>query len=105
MVTDASVVLGALVDTGGFGALARESMTGADLHAPHLLDVEVASALRGRVLGGGLDPGLAQEALSDLGDLAVERHPHRWLLGRAFELRDNLTTYDAVYVALAEGLG
>lgn len=105
MVPDASVVLSALVDDRGSGALAREVLTDDELHAPHLLDVEVTSALRGRVLGGHLDPSRAASALDDLADLAVSRYAHPWLLARAWELRDNLTIYDAVYVALAEALG
>lgn len=104
MVPDASVVLSALVDDTGSGALAREALARDEMHAPHLLDVEVTSALRGRVLGGHLDPLRAAAALRDLDDLAVARYAHPWLLVRAWELRDNLTVYDAVYVALAEAL-
>lgn len=104
MVPDASVVLSALVDAGGSGALAREAFGDDDLHAPHLLDVEVTSALRGRVLGGHLDAPRAAAAIDDLGELAIRRHAHPRLLRRAWDLRDNLTVYDAVYVALAEAL-
>ena len=75
-----------------------------DLHAPHLFDVEVVQALRCLVRAGEVRPDRAEEAIEDLGMLAILRHLHVDLLGRAWELRDNLTAYDAVYVALAEAL-
>jgi predicted nucleic acid-binding protein len=74
------------------------------LHAPHLLDVEVAQALRRYVLEGELDHGTARAALEDLCSLDIERYAHEPLLDRVWALRDNLTAYDAVYVALAEAL-
>jgi predicted nucleic acid-binding protein len=75
------------------------------LHAPHLADVEVAQALRRYVREGDLDAGAAAAALDDLRALDVERHSHEPLLDRVWSLRENLTAYDAVYVALAEALG
>ncbi|MFP3941594.1 MAG: type II toxin-antitoxin system VapC family toxin [Thermoanaerobaculia bacterium] len=75
------------------------------LHAPHLLDVEVAQILRRYVLLGEIDAGRGREALTDLADLSVERYPHDPLLARIWELRDNATAYDAAYLALAEALG
>lgn len=75
-----------------------------DLHAPHLLDVEVVQALRRLVRAGDVLPDRAQEALDDLAAVAIYRHSHVDLLGRAWEMRDNLTAYDAVYVALAEAI-
>ena len=75
-----------------------------ELHAPHLLDVEVIQALRRLVRTGDVLPGRAEEALDDLAALAIRRHSHFDLRGRAWELRDNLTAYDAMYVALAEAL-
>ncbi len=102
---DASVVLVSLLSAGGAGARARERLRlDTDLHAPHLLDVEVTAALRRRVRLGQTDVGLATEALTDLGELAALRWDHQPLLRRAWELRQNLTAYDAVYVALAEAL-
>lgn len=74
------------------------------LHAPHLLDVEVTAALRRRVRLGQTRPTRAFEALADLADLAALRWDHAPLLGRAWELRENVTAYDGVYVALAEAL-
>lgn len=81
-------------------------MAGERLHAPHLLDVEVASALRALTLGRHLTPGRAQDALSDFDDLLVERWPTTDALRRrSLELRHNVSAYDATYVALAEALG
>ena len=74
------------------------------LHAPHLVDVEVAQALRRYVREGDLDASAAQTALDDLRSLDLRRHAHEPLLGRVWALRENLTAYDAVYVALAEAL-
>lgn len=72
------------------------------LHAPHLLDVEIAQVLRRYVRDKTISAQRAQEALEDFGDLPVYRYPHDFLLPRVWELRDTLTAYDAVYVALAE---
>ncbi len=74
------------------------------LHVPHLADVEVAQALRRYVREGALEADVARSALEDLADLDLERHPHEPLLQRIWELRQNLTAYDAAYVALAEAL-
>jgi predicted nucleic acid-binding protein len=74
------------------------------LHAPHLLDVEVLSALRRLVRMGEVTAGRAKEAIEDLGLLRIVRHGHRDLAMRAWELRENFTAYDAMYLALAESL-
>ena len=79
-------------------------MAGESLHAPHLLDVEVTQVLRRYTQNTALTAQRAQEALDDLLDFPIERYPHAALLPRAWDLRDNLTAYDAVYVALAEAL-
>ena len=75
------------------------------LSAPHLLDVEVAQALRRYARDRLLTPREAAAALDNLRALDIERHGHEALLDRVWALRDNLTAYDAVYVALAEALG
>jgi predicted nucleic acid-binding protein len=75
------------------------------LNVPHLVDVEVAQALRRYVRAGELDAASALAALEALQALDLERHAHEPLLQRVWALRDNLTAYDAVYVALAEALG
>ena len=74
------------------------------VHAPHLLDVEVAQVLRRYARSGQISEERGAEAILDLGDLRTERHPHEPFLSRIWELRQNLTAYDAVYVALAEVL-
>jgi predicted nucleic acid-binding protein len=76
-----------------------------DLHAPHLLDVEVANALRRRVTTRAIRETRAKQALEDLSDLDLTRYPHLPFIERVWELRANLTAYDAVFVALAEALG
>lgn len=104
LVVDASVLAVALADDGKDGDKARARLRGEHLAAPELIDLEVASVLRGRLAGGHLDVRRADLALADLVDLPVQRAPHRPLLNRCWELRANLTVYDAVYVALAEAL-
>ena len=75
-----------------------------ELHVPHLVDVEVVKALRRLVRTGEVSPGRAEEAIADLIDLDLHRHPHLDLLGRAWKLRDNISIYDAMYVTLAEAI-
>lgn len=105
LVVDASALVEFLLGTRR-GWTIRPTLTSraVDLHVPSLCDVEVASALRGLVRRNRLEPARAQAALQDYRDLPVARHPHLALLDRVFELRDNLSSYDAVYVALAEAL-
>ena len=74
------------------------------LHAPHLLDVEVAQVLRRHVAKGLVSEARGQTALEDFLQIPLLRYPHDVLLPRVWELRKNLTAYDAVYVALAEAL-
>jgi predicted nucleic acid-binding protein len=102
IVVDASVVVTALADDGPDGDRARLRLRGERLAAPHLIDIEVTSAWRRLVSLGELDDRRAQLAMSDLLALRVGRVPHGPLLRRCWELRENLTIYDAAYVALAE---
>lgn len=74
------------------------------IHMPHLADVEVASALRRLVAAGAISERVAAEAIEDLQDLGMDRHAHDPLLERIWELRRNVSAYDAAYVALAEVL-
>jgi predicted nucleic acid-binding protein len=74
------------------------------LHAPHLIDVEVTQVLRRYASNGEITPRRGREALDDVADLSLRRYSHEFLLPRVWELRNNLTAYDAVYVALAEAL-
>jgi predicted nucleic acid-binding protein len=75
-----------------------------ELHAPALLDFEVASALRGHAVGGKLDPVRLEEAVEDFIAFRIERHPMTSLLRHVLDLRDNFTAYDAAYVVLAQAL-
>jgi predicted nucleic acid-binding protein len=75
-----------------------------DLHAPHLIDAEIGQAIRGHSLAGALDGSDAERALIALEQIPIERYAHRPLLMRAFDLRSNVTFYDALYLALAEAL-
>jgi predicted nucleic acid-binding protein len=83
---------------------AHISERGLDLHAPHLIDVEIVSAVRGLVASGDAAAERGEEAIADLLDLPLARYPHDILLPRIWELRDNFSAYDAAYVALAEAL-
>ena len=105
LVVDASVMAPALADDGADGDSARARLSGESLAAPELIDLETASAIRRQVRAGQLDARRAGFALADLVDLPLRRAPHRWLLERCWVLRENLTVYDAAYVALAEMLG
>jgi predicted nucleic acid-binding protein len=100
IVVDASVaVLGLLSDGAARAVLAAEA-----LHAPHLVDSEVAHVLRRRTAAGALDPRDAWRALDTWQSLGVTRHGATPHLGRIWELRANVSAYDATYVALAEAL-
>ncbi|HEY3776671.1 MAG TPA: type II toxin-antitoxin system VapC family toxin [Rhizomicrobium sp.] len=74
------------------------------LHAPHLLDVELTQTLRRLLIARQLTAARAEEAFEDFGLLAIERHEHRMLLARVWALKTSLSSYDAVYVVLAESL-
>jgi predicted nucleic acid-binding protein len=106
IVLDASAVV-ELVLGSPRGATVRARVEHPDesLHAPHLLDVEVASVLRRYQLSGELSAEDGREALADLAGLDIARYPHDLLLPRVWELRTSVTAYDAVYLALAELLG
>jgi predicted nucleic acid-binding protein len=102
IVVDASVIVTALADDGDDGDRARDRLRRERLVAPHVIDLEVVSAWRRLAAAGDLDNRRVQLALEDLRALRLERVPHRALLTRCWELRDNLTVHDAAYVALAE---
>ena len=106
IVVDASALLEVLLRTPVALAIERRLFAaGEALHAPHLIDIEVAHVLRRYALAGDMSAKRGREALEDLADLSVRRYPHDVLLPRVWELRANLTAYDAAYVALAEALG
>ena len=100
IVVDASAALAALFNDGS----ARETLSTEQLHAPHLVDSEVASGLRRRVAAGQLTQTQGLAALNAWRRLAVTRYGVHTLLDRVWELRQNLSAYDAGYVALAEAL-
>lgn len=101
IVVDCSALAIAVADTTGRGRLARAAL-GDDAVAPHLVDAEVGQALRGLVRRGALDQDAAARSFRAARALVSERFAHIPLCGRAWELRDNLSFYDALYVALAE---
>ncbi len=105
VVVDASVLLSAIVDDGHAGDTARTRLDGCVVYAPELVDLEVAAVLRRHERAGLLDRRRAGMAMDDLCEAPVRRARHWDLMWRAWELRDNVTAYDAVYVALAEALG
>lgn len=105
IVVDASVLANALGDDDTDGSLARSELRAAvDLTAPDLVDVETVAVLRKRWLARTISEQRFQTAVSDLERLDFERVPTLRLMRRACELRANVTTYDATYVALAEAL-
>jgi len=105
IVVDASVLVTALSDDEDDGRRARQRLSGEQLRAPELIDLEVASVLRRLCATEQLGVERANQALDDLRAMRLERVAHRPLVQRCWELRHNLTVYDAAYVALAEILG
>lgn len=100
-VVDASVAVAYLL---GEASIAERAALLDEVHSPSLLDVEVTQTLRALMRASKLDLATADVARDELGQLGVRRHPDAALLRRAWELRDRCTTYDALYVALAEAL-
>ena len=105
IVLDASAALELLLQTPlGMRVAERALASDETLHVPYLLDVEVAQVLRRYTLAGELTAKRAEQALTDFMDLPFTRYAHTDLLLRIWELRNSVTAYDAVYVALAEAL-
>src|SRR5699024_9471193 len=100
MVVDASAAVAALLNDGQ----ARRVLAQQQLHVPHLIDSEIASSLRRRVSAGQLLAESAWNSLRIWQRLGVSRYPMVSLLSRVWELRDNVSSHDAAYVALAEFL-
>ena len=105
VVCDASAVVAVLLDAGSDGRWVTDALTGVDLAAPSLLPFEVANIIRRHELAALITADQAAQAHADLLGLAIEQWPYDLLAPRAWQLRKNLTTYDASYVALAELLG
>jgi len=105
IVVDASALIEVLLGTPVAGRLTeRLFAVGETLHAPHLLDVEVAQVFRRYALARMIEAERGAEALEDLADFPITRYPHQPYLPRIWELRRNVTAYDAAYLALAEAL-
>jgi len=105
IVVDASALIEVLLRTPAARTVENHLFApGQTLHAPHLLDIEVAQVIRRYAARGEIDGERGRAALADLSDLPLQRYPHDFLLPRVWDLRNNLTAYDAVYVALAEAL-
>jgi predicted nucleic acid-binding protein len=105
IVVDASALLEVLLRTPAAPAVERRLFdAGESLHAPHLIDLEAAQVLRRYAAAGQISAERGRAALDDLAGLSLRRYPHDWLMMRVWRLRDNLTAYDAVYVALSEAL-
>jgi len=105
MVLDASAALELVLQTARAERIAARALHPAErLHAPHLIDVEVAQAMRRLVQAKEITLARADMALSDFEGLVIERHAHRPLFRRMWGLRTSLSAYDAAYVALAEAL-
>jgi predicted nucleic acid-binding protein len=105
IVVDASAMLEALLRLPAARVVERRMFEPAQtLHAPHLLDVEVAQVIRRHAANREIDAERGRTALADLAEFPLHRYPHDFLLPRVWELRNNLTAYDAIYVALAEVL-
>lgn len=104
IVIDASALLEVLLRTPAAGEVEARLFSGATVHAPHLLDLEVTQVLRRYVHTGDLTSTRAAAALKDFSDLRIERYAHQPFLPRIWDLRANVTAYDAAYLALAEAL-
>lgn len=105
IVVDASALLEFLLQTPlGARVEARLFRDGDEIHSPHLADVEVTQGLRRLVRSGEVSRDRAADAIADLTDLDLHRHRHLDLLTRVWKLRENVTAYDATYIALAEAL-
>lgn len=102
IVVDTSAVLSLLLGRPAVPGLADRVLSDGDLHAPHLLDVEFQHALWRLVHTKAISDDRAVDARTDFGDVAIARYPHDPLADRMWELRHNMTAYDAAFVVLAE---
>ena len=105
IVVDSSAILEVLLRTLAGSEIEKRIFSSYEtLYAPHLLDLEVAQVLRRYSTSGDMDTERGREAMEDLADFPINRYPHDIFLPRIWELRHNLTAYDAAYIALAEAL-
>jgi predicted nucleic acid-binding protein len=105
IVADASAIIEALLNTASGVAVTKQlSAPGQTVHVPHLTDVEVLQVLRRYARTGSMGAARARQALDDYSDMRLVRYPHAPLMARIWQLRQNASAYDAVYLALAEAL-
>jgi predicted nucleic acid-binding protein len=105
LVADASSLVDFLIRRQRVGSWVSERLVEAGIaHCPHLVDLEVASSLRRLTRHGGLELGVAEQALAFFTELRIRRYPMTLLLARVWSLRETLSAYDAAYIALAEAL-
>lgn len=105
IVLDASALVEVILRTPIGSAIEQRIVASAEtLHAPHLIDIETTHVLRRYVAKGSIDAKRGREAIDDVASLSLRRYGHAGLLPRVWEMRNNLTAYDAVYVALAQVL-
>lgn len=104
LVCDASAIVTVLLDSGDAGAWLAQRLATAELYAPALLPFECSNVIRRHELGGLISSDQAAQAHADLFDLPMDLFPYASLAQRVWQLRRNLTSYDAAYVALAEAL-
>ena len=104
IVVDTSAVIGVLAGQPRVPGLVDRLIGDGDLHAPHLIDVEFQHALRRLVVSGTISDDRAADARMDFVNLTIVRYPHVSLANRMWELRHNVTAYDAAFLALAEVL-
>lgn len=104
IVIDSSVLAPALIDSDPDGAGLRAQLSGHELAAPQILDLEVMSVYRRHSRSGKITEAEADQAFRRLCELPLERFPHTTMSARIWELRHNVTSYDATYIALAEAL-
>lgn len=102
LVVDASCLFEVVADTPRASEISTRLVSDTDQVAPHVIDVEVMAVIRAQHLRGRMDGTAAAQALADLRDWPGERFGHRWLLERAWQLRNSVRGWDAFYVALAE---
>jgi predicted nucleic acid-binding protein len=105
LVVDTSAILAALVGRDPSAELIDTLAADADLHAPHLIDIEFLRGLRRLAATAEIADARAEDARLDFAELTLVRYPHTDLVERIWTLRHNLTAYDAAFVALAEALG
>ena len=105
IVVDTSAVIGVLTGQPRVARLVDRVINDGDLHAPHLIDVEFQHALRRLVVAGAINDDRAADARTDFADLTIVRYPHVSLADRMWELRHNVTSYDAAFLVLAEAIG